>query len=498
MPALEVDLIRALRDFSEMYDYPPSESVVVESIANSLDEKATRLDLSLDKERCTYSLRDNGDGMSNEQFKNYHTLALSSKQKGEGIGFAGVGSKIYLARSHDVEIRTHTYGKDGPLASRIYIRNGRVEWEKIRPNISSRGTLYEVLLTKKDYNDLAKNLEEYVKKWYNTILLGYYGNTLITFNGEPIKPWRPSGKKTDGKFESKSYEFKYKFWICNEDLPEYKQGIEIIVFGKWIKTIYPKWISHNVKPEVRNRIFGYFFADPLAKYLSTTKQDFKKNTFVFKVISKMEDELYKWLDDEGYIVKSTPSESSFVRNALTETLQKILNMKEFSMFNPWLSYSQSSALMPDQSGNVIATPANGTQETSGTSGGTSHGDGVNILGDDPGQALAEDEKGTEKASENKRRISSFGMIVEEFPQDPREGWIDTVAKAVVINKAHRMYKAIEPIGSNLLTLNILRVAVSAFIAYKIPQIPDPDLTAEKVLEYQSKMITEVWTRLGEK
>jgi len=96
--SLKVDILKVIENFAEMYPYSPAECVVVEAIANCLDAKADRIDVSIytDAEgRKIFKVVDNGKGMTKEEFEeHYHALSISSKMKGEGIGFAGVGSKL--------------------------------------------------------------------------------------------------------------------------------------------------------------------------------------------------------------------------------------------------------------------------------------------------------------------------------------------------------------------------------------------------------------------
>lgn len=496
MPELKVDILHALTNFLDTYDYPPSEAVVVESIANSLDEKATKIELRLDEQRSLYELKDNGGGMSKEVFENYHVLALSSKEKGEGIGFAGVGSKIYLAASPKAEIITHTKGVDGPLASRIYRVGETVKWDPIEPHISETGTIYQVRVTPEDFSDLTRNIEKYIRKWFNPILLGKYGDVEIVANGARLLPWRPTLKlpSKEGRFQLRNLEYRYDFWICDEELSEEKQGIEIIVFGKRIKTKLPHYIF-QVKESVRNKLHGYFLADDLARFLKTDKQDFKVNWAINQTISKMESLLYEWLERENLVTGPiSETGAAYITNELTLAIQRVLNRVEFKQFNPWLSLVKSQVLVPQTEGGVASSEVSGSQVTDGTVGGPTEGGGVDVLGDEEGKALAQDSKGTKGASEKERKVRSFAFLPQDFPDDPREGWVAPEHKALVVNTAHPMYAATARLGLNGTMLNILRVLVTALITHRLPTMTNLDPQA--VLDYQSKMITESWLQIG--
>ncbi|MCI0412741.1 ATP-binding protein, partial [bacterium] len=74
-----------------MYSYDVAEVVIVELVANALDAKATRISIELDMRGQQLIVEDNGEGMSADQFAEYHDFAAGLKKHGSGIGFAGVG-----------------------------------------------------------------------------------------------------------------------------------------------------------------------------------------------------------------------------------------------------------------------------------------------------------------------------------------------------------------------------------------------------------------------
>jgi hypothetical protein len=68
--------------------------------------------------------------MTKEQFINYHTVSFSQKQKEEGIGFVGVGAKIYSASRDGSEILIVTgTGTNNILASKMYWIGKRIEYD---------------------------------------------------------------------------------------------------------------------------------------------------------------------------------------------------------------------------------------------------------------------------------------------------------------------------------------------------------------------------------
>ena len=81
-------------------------SIVTEIIANALDAGATTIDLSVDAAAAALTIVDDGRGMQRRELARYHDIAASTKRRGEGIGFAGVGIKLGLLVSRDVVTET--------------------------------------------------------------------------------------------------------------------------------------------------------------------------------------------------------------------------------------------------------------------------------------------------------------------------------------------------------------------------------------------------------
>src|SRR2546428_7045456 len=93
--SLEVNIHNMMDDFLKMYNEEPHEVLILESIANALDANASTIKIVVEDD--VYTIEDDGTGMTEKGFEeNYHSLAFSTKIRGEGIGFAGVGAKLYL------------------------------------------------------------------------------------------------------------------------------------------------------------------------------------------------------------------------------------------------------------------------------------------------------------------------------------------------------------------------------------------------------------------
>ena len=95
-----------LYNLLKMYSREPEEVLIIEAVTNGMDAKAKKIDIKLttDKEEYFIAFHNNGLPMSKADFEDYHTVSYSLKVKGEGIGWAGVGAKIFLGVEFERDI----------------------------------------------------------------------------------------------------------------------------------------------------------------------------------------------------------------------------------------------------------------------------------------------------------------------------------------------------------------------------------------------------------
>ncbi len=116
MGETRVDLLHLLEDLRDAYPGSLEETILTEIVANSLDSGASRIIFTADPEQATLTVVDNGSGMQRRDLARYHDLAASTKTRGQGIGFAGVGIKLGLIVSE--EVLTDQTGSSGLAGSR--------------------------------------------------------------------------------------------------------------------------------------------------------------------------------------------------------------------------------------------------------------------------------------------------------------------------------------------------------------------------------------------
>ncbi len=482
---LKVNLLHALADFLDAYPHSPPEVALTEGISNSMDAGASKIQIHLDKEKSEFSLLDNGGGMSKEDFEHYHTVALSSKKKGTGIGFAGVGSKIYLAAGPEAMITTETLGPDGPLASvirRVPTNEGYDDlvYDEVKSTLKSRGTLYTVRMSSQHFKEMEENAQSWITKWFNEILTT--GSREILLEGKRVRGWKPKTVFEESKkFRVKGVDFQVDIFNTKEKLQVEMLGLNVIVYGKYVKKYDFPW-QYQLKNEVRETIFATLNADPLSEFLALNKLEFKGSHLVHSVIEKANAEVYDVLNKKGLIVPLEGEQpAEVVTNALTNSFTNLLLSPAFRKFNPWIRAREADAFASNPIGAVLGSKMDAESletEAEDVSGGRRE--------KAPRTSTPEEER--------KKMMKTIGIAFADLPDNPREGWVDSGQRAIIVNIGHPMHrKLIEQKDVSAINLNILRVLVTAVLGYKKEELPD--LTPESLLKTQSEMIAAAWVNL---
>jgi C4-dicarboxylate-specific signal transduction histidine kinase len=119
MGQTRVDLRHLLEDLRDAYPDAIEETILSEVVANALDSGATSIRVLTDPSERTVVVVDDGCGMRRRDLAHYHDLAATTKVRGEGIGFAGVGIKLGLlvaeavlteTRRGSVHVATRNFG----------------------------------------------------------------------------------------------------------------------------------------------------------------------------------------------------------------------------------------------------------------------------------------------------------------------------------------------------------------------------------------------------
>lgn len=448
---IKVDILKVIENFMDMYPYSAPETLVIEAIANCLDANATNIAISVfpdEDQNRIFKVEDNGQGMTQKEFEdNYHALSISSKTKGQGIGFAGVGSKLYLALLASGEnIVTETRSEDFQGTSKITIIGNEPKWVYVdRKTLRHTGTIYEVKLRSEDANFLTtEKIAEIIQTHYNAILLHRYGEITISLDDEKVKPWKPElADETviPRMFNIRKKQFKCYFWLTEKKLKQ-RQGIEIVVFGKKIRGNQWFDLDYIIKPYFRSKITGQILADGIATLLTTNKCDIRVQSGPALWTSfrkKAYDTLSNWLSEIGAVVDRplTELDPGFKKlsRAIEKEINKLLRDPIFSIYNPFLRKQSRSVLVKTETGYVSAEEVEGVQKAKGTIGGEGKGYGVDVLGPHEGKSLRQSERGKETGTAVRRRVRhGIAIGLEDAPNNSKETWL--TPQAIVINVGH--------------------------------------------------------------
>lgn len=481
----KVNFKKLIKDFREQFPYDPLTALIVETVANSLDANATEINIYISD--GIYKILDNGTGMTEEQFREYHNIASLTKEKGKGgIGFAGIGAKIYLDKAEYVITETKSKSFNGatiwkldsqgnPIYKAIQVK-GKIPYET--------GTYIEVKI--KDYEEIKKLnfefVESIIKKYYNSVLLGYYKRKYINIDGIRINPWFV--KKDEIEFKKHiRIQFKYKDRVykikgilikSKRTVPEEFQGISIVVHGKTVMSYWFKQVP--LEPE---KFTGYIIADDLIEILTTSKSDFNRESGLWKVFHrKMSEEIGKWLDQ----IKAKPKipAKAFLEDTirnLEKTLNRLLKMPEFSELAniTFQRKIKRDVSIKSKFGEQIGKFVNGAQKVPGTLGGPGIGGGVKTIGDKEGIGVKEG--GDEARIKRVRRTVRSGLKIgfEYQPDNPSEGWL--TESAVIINVATPTWKiafamSLYATYDDIIIYHILRVVTKVLVEEADIQVQD--------------------------
>ncbi len=145
-----VNLKHLLEDIRDSYTSPLEEVIIAELIANALDSKASRIEFTANQQSRFLRCVDNGQGMKRPQLKEYHNIAATTKIRGQGIGFAGVGAKLALLLAD--KVLTESKGGHGSRAATEWRLTNpyRAPWKFIPSSgiiATTRGTAVTIYLS---------------------------------------------------------------------------------------------------------------------------------------------------------------------------------------------------------------------------------------------------------------------------------------------------------------------------------------------------------------
>ena len=292
MGETRVNLKHLLEDIRDSYPFPQEEVIVTELVANALDSGASEISFSANPQAAIFTIQDNGAGMAARVLEEYHDIAATTKVRGRGIGFAGVGAKLALLVAEAVATETVTKGLHKATLWQLESPT-RAPWEYINPPgllSASHGTAVSLKLRERNSPLASREFIERViqthfypildREFMEKMLRKVYKNGVaFSVNGQSVKP-PPDERKIEAK----------PFWIhtsksgkpigigylskSQEILPEEKRGIAVSTYGKVIKR---GWDWTGIEPRNPMRLSGIVEMPKLSEILTLNKADFLKD-----------------------------------------------------------------------------------------------------------------------------------------------------------------------------------------------------------------------------
>ena len=449
---MEVDSVHLLHDLARFYD-SGTEMVVSEAFGNAVDVESTELKIDLGEDHDGKYIRfiNNGPSMSEKDFRNYHVIARSSKTFGKGLGWAGIGAKLYLGSWLESKIITESSDGTHSLASVMFIQENKASWKFVKPTQNFVGTSYKVYLKPDDYAVLSAAIPDIVLKYFNTAMRNGLD---VIINGKKLEYWKPEIIETfNEEIKIDDRHLPFTLWTLQEKIPDNRKNIEYHVSGKRIFSNNPSNLLSNVKREFKKKFCVVVDALCISDQLGTNKNNFRSGIFTSKVEPEIEKQILKILKSQGYL--EDPDETKNLKNNFTNKLQRILKENL-----PWLNPKSICGNMGK--------------------GGMSPGKGTKIM--QTNQLKIEKKVNEKNERENKSKRSrnrgGFSFITVIKPEDVRQGWMKIETNQIVVNLGHPVAQVMEK-SKDAKEYHLCRIISSQLI---VLASRDGKLSVEKAFE----------------
>jgi hypothetical protein len=255
-------------------------------VANALDSGAGTIALTADPTVPALTIVDDGAGMRRRELARYHDIAASTKVRGAGIGFAGVGVKIALLTCAEVITETRR-GQQHVASSWRLASRQKAPWRRIpAPGlVAGRGTAVRLVTTSALSplldpgfleGALRRNFEALLDPALDDILRPHYPRGIaFVVNGRPLE--RPTARAAETASIAIRMARKRKpvgaGYLLREEhsLREEARGVAVSTFGKVIRRGWD-WLA--LSPSAAERIGGLIEVPALAECLTLNKADF--------------------------------------------------------------------------------------------------------------------------------------------------------------------------------------------------------------------------------
>jgi hypothetical protein len=464
MGETRVDLQHLLEDLRDAYPGAIEETIVTEIVANSLDSGACTIALTADPSASKLTVVDDGSGMQRRELRRYHDIAATTKTRGRGIGFAGVGIKLGLLVCDEVLTETRR-GKvhvatTWRLASK---RRAPWSWLKALPGlVGVRGTAVR-LTVQNAFSPLVDTgyIEASLRQHYQPLLdpffdeflsQHYEGGVRLLVNGSELdkRPWvagetAPISVRLPRKRKPSAVGY-----LVRDDvpLPEERRGIAISTFGKVIKR---DWDWLGVAPDAPDLVGGVVEAPGLAECLTLSKGDFIRSGQLGAIYlayrKAIQEALTRQLSEWGDLHERRDKERRRAAGPVERDLESVLLdlADEFPLLNALVERRAGgqrtlpTGVAADRAATPASVDAAGQEET-----GAVDGPAEPEAGDEE-KSAAQPESGSTvleppMAKKGRRRPARYALRIE-FEQRPESAELARLVEATVwVNEAHPAYR----------------------------------------------------------
>lgn len=291
MGETRVDLLHLLEDLRDAYPGALEETILTEIIANSLDSGARVVRLTTDPAARTITVLDDGAGMQRRELARYHDIASSTKTRGEGIGFAGVGIKLGLLICE--EVLTETRRGSTHIATRWHLASrNKAPWKWSPPpgTVRERGTAVSLRVSNPlsplldpgfIEGTLRRHYQALLEPMFEPLLREHYPHgARFEVNDRVLEPEiHAAGLPGSNGLAPLEVRLARKRkpsavgYLVRETLPlpEDRRGLAISTLGKVIKRGWD-WIG--LSPTTPESVGGFIEVPALAGCLTLNKADF--------------------------------------------------------------------------------------------------------------------------------------------------------------------------------------------------------------------------------
>lgn len=489
-----VNVKRLVQNISDQYPFEPQRAAIIELVANSLDARASLIEINLNKQDGILEIVDNGLGMDKRQFREYHDFAATTKARGKGIGFAGQGAK--LALNFCKRVLSETWSTNYRGYSEWFLKGNDAPYKIFDGQLlglddfGTRVTLYLNAYSINFYTEeLIKDalFEHYFPLIDPKLRVGYEKafykrGVKFLLNKEEIEAdvALDAVLEEEKKFTITVYRKPKAIGIIGriKNTDDFLPGIMICTYGKVIERTY-----FRKEPREKEKIVGWIEAPYLIEAVTTDKCRFQRGNKLWEgFFRKTQSEFSRWLEETGLLEKPVRRGLDYAN--LEREINSILkNLPELSFFS---SRTQRDVAIPDINGEKRKM-GEGIQKVPGTTGRETPGEGVPVHpGEEPGKAPTL-ELGEDVAATPEPRTVRGGIRVteDERPDLDKEAWFD--GETVTLNKSHPAYKKAKVHG--VLNYHILKAAILGLIEFNIEKESEPSY--QRVFELQQRFF-KIW------